>query len=292
MLEPDHEDIDSLLEGTLLDRRADRRTLLKGGALASLASFFSFGPLSLRAAGASKAPAFRIIEERLVPIPAALRPGIDSATRAFARKGFHIPRHFATYRKAAIGDQEFDWIEYHVASDAVNGRKAMIHAGLSKTTGPMVGGSITTWSDLRATHLEAYEYGPAGFRKQAVAELNPDGEVSTVLAATAFHELDAYAGLAPGMKKINRVQDALDQGVEACSCSCTCGAQATSGQICNLYCILVCGILGLICPWCGVICAAICYVGCTFTIPCEVFCAQCGCGSMSSTQCDYCCNTC
>lgn len=283
-------DVGSSLEGTLLDKPTERRTLLKGGALGALASFFSFGPLSL--AQAAKKPGFRLIEEKLVPVPAALRPGIEAASRHFAQKGFHIPRHFATYHKAAFGEHEIEWIDYHVASEAVNGRKAMIHAGLSKATGPMVGGSVTTWSDLRATRLEAYEYAPAGFRKQAVAELAADDEVVTTIAPTAFHEVEAYGGLAPGLEKINRIQDALDQGIEACNCSCACSNQALAGQYCNLICIIVCGILAAICWFCGVICEALCYLSCTFRIPCEIFCAQCGCGTMSSTECDACCNTC
>jgi hypothetical protein len=283
-------DVGSSLEGTLLDKPTERRTLLKGGALGALASFFSFGPLSL--AQTAKKPEFRLIEEKLVPVPAALRPGIESATRHFARQGFHIPRHFATYHKAAVGEHEVEWIDYHVASDAVNGRKAMIHAGLSKNTGPMVGGSITSWQDHRVTRLEAFEYSPAGFKKQATAALGADGEVATTIAPTAFHGVDEYAPLAPGLEKINRIQDALDKGEEACSCSCVCANYTSFPRYCQLICIIICGVLALICFFCGVVCHAICYIGCSFTVPCELFCAQCGCGSMTSTQCDYCCNNC
>ncbi len=285
-------DVGNSLEGTLLDQATERRNLLKGGALASLASLFSFGPLSLRTAAAAKPAAFRLIDEKLVPVPAALRPGIESATRSFARQGFYIPRHFATYRKALVGKHEVEWIEYNVTSDTVNGRKAAIHAGLSKAMGPLVGGSVTSWNDLRVTRLEIYEYGSGGFRKQAIAELGVDGEVSTTVAPTAFHEVEAYAGLAPGLKKINRIQDALDQGVEACNCSCACGNQSLFPRYCQIICIIICGILSQFCFFCGVVCGAICYTGCQFSVPCEIFCAQCGCGTMASTECDECCAGC
>lgn len=265
----------------------ERRAFLKGGALATLGSFFSFGPFAGKSWAASGP---EILEERSIPIPESLLPGVRAMRKAYAKRGFAVPLGKATFKRATIPGGTVSWIEYTGSSIGVTGARALIHAGHHPKFGKYVVGSISSVASNRVVRLESFQVTAGVVQRRTVTKVVGGSAITQAVdgAIVPDLELDAYS------KGVDYANDLLAQAetapLEAFSCcSCVTSINAWYYYVCELVTIVVCGFIATLCFWCGVLCAAVIQTHCYWQLaPCEYNCSSCGC-SPSSTECDACC---